>query len=121
MLKIKRAYESAMDDDGFRILVDRMWPRGQTKEKARIDLWAKAITPSPEIRDEFCHIPEKFPAFKEAYGIELDHNSAMPEFLKLLEEHLETGNVTLIYGAKDEVHNHAVVLRDYIVEKLKLV
>ena len=119
MLKIKRAYEAPSEDDGFRILVDRMWPRGQTKEKAKIDLWEKKITPSPEIRDEFCHIPEKFPAFKEAYGLELDHNPDTPDFLKLLEEHLAKGNVTLVYGAKDEVNNHAVVLRDYMANRLK--
>lgn len=119
MLKIKRAYEAPDKEDGYRILVDRLWPRGMSKEKIKIDLWEKEITPSPEIRKEFDYVPERFPDFKEKYRTELDHNSGTPGFLSLLKDKLKEGNVTLVYGAKDEVHNHAIILRDYMQTKLK--
>lgn len=74
MLRIKRAYEVPDKEDGCRILVDRLWPRGMSKEKIKIDLWEKEITPSPEIRKEFNHVPERFSEFEKKYQIELDHN-----------------------------------------------
>lgn len=119
MLKIKRAYEPPSPEDGFRILVDRLWPRGLSKEKEEIDLWEKDITPTTEIRKEFGHIPENFPSFQEKYLKELENNSATDTFVHLLKEHLTQGNVTLVYGAKDEVHNHAIILRDYMLKKLQ--
>lgn len=119
MLKIKRVYERPDEKDGYRILVDRLWPRGMSKEKIKIDLWGKEITPSPEIRKDFCHIPERFPEFKEKYRMELEHNSGTPRFLALLQDKLKEGNVTLVYGAKDEIYNHAIVLREYMQAKLK--
>lgn len=118
MLKIKRAYEIPDEEDGYRILVDRLWPRGMSKEKIKIDLWEKEITPSPEIRKEFDHVPERFPDFKEKYIKELDHNPDTPRFLSLLKDKMKEGNVTLVYGAKDEIRNHAIILRDYMQTRL---
>lgn len=118
MLKIKRAYEIPDEKDGYRILVDRLWPRGMSKEKIKIDLWEKEITPSPEIRKEFDHVPERFPDFKEKYIKELDHNPDTPRFLSLLKDKMKEGNVTLVYGAKDEIHNHAIILQDYMQTRL---
>lgn len=118
MLQIKRAYLPAQKDDGFRILVDRLWPRGMSKEKEAVGLWAKDIAPSTQIRKEFGHIPGNFPSFKEKYLKELQSNASMKDFLDTITGKLKQGNVTLIYGAKDETYNHAVVLRDFILKKL---
>jgi len=110
-LKIKRIYDNASSDDGFRVLVDRLWPRGVSKEKAKLDLWLKDIAPDPELREWFNHDPNKFKEFSARYKTELDKNSAVSELKKLLKEH---GTVTLLYGAKDSTVNHAAVLRDYL-------
>lgn len=110
MVKIKRVYESP-SDDGKRILVDRLWPRGVTKEKASVDIWLKDIAPSTSLRKWFGHNPEKWEEFKKRYFDELKNNK---EQVSRLEDEIKKGTVTLIYSAKDEVHNQAVVLKDLL-------
>lgn len=118
MLKIKRIYSAADKTDGFRILVDRLWPRGISKEKAALDMWEKDIAPSEELRKNFGHVPEKFAAFKDSYIKEIGSNPAIKEFLHLVKAQLGKGDVTLVYGAKDELNNQAVVLRDYVLKHI---
>lgn len=108
-IQIKRVYAQADDEDGKRILVDRLWPRGLTKEKARVDLWLKEIAPSTELRKWFDHDPSKWDEFKKRYLSELKDNS---EAVQTLKAELKKGRVTLVYGAKDEVHNDAVVIQE---------
>ena len=119
MLKLKRVQLGADKGDGFRILVDRLWPRGETKEKAAIDLWEKEVAPTSGLRKWFGHEPEKFPAFQKRYRAELDRNPAVEPFLARLEKELAKGGVTLVYAAKDSVHSNAVVLKEYLEERLK--
>ena len=107
--RIKRVYELPNKHDGRRILVDRLWPRGLTKEKASIDLWLKDIAPSTELRKWFGHNPDRWEEFKERYLDELKGNS---EQIQLLKQELDKGIVTLVYGAKDEEHNQAVVIQE---------
>ncbi len=114
-VKIKRVYEPPDKKDGMRILVDRLWPRGLTKAKAEVDLWLKEIAPSTELRKWFGHDPAKWAEFKTRYCAELKEND---EQLGLLEEEIKKGVVTLIYGAKDEEHNEAVVLRDFLATEI---
>jgi uncharacterized protein YeaO (DUF488 family) len=109
-IQIKRVYEKPDPKDGFRILVDRLWPRGLTKEKAAVDLWLKDIAPSTELRKWFGHDPEKWKEFQKKYLKELKENK---EAVDTLKEHLKKGTVTLLYAAKDEAHNEAEVLKDY--------
>jgi len=108
-IRIKRVYEQPDKNDGRRILVDRIWPRGLTKEKASIDLWLKDIAPSAELRKWFNHDPGKWDEFKEKYLAELKGNS---EQVRLLKQELDKGNATLVYAAKDEKHNQAVVIQE---------
>ena len=107
--RIKRVYELPDKHDGWRILVDRLWPRGLTKEKASIDLWLKDIAPSTKLRKWFDHDPGRWEEFKERYLAELKGNS---EQIQLLKQELDKGIVTLVYGAKDEEHNQAVVIQE---------
>ena len=107
---IKRVYEKAGAEDGYRILIDRLWPRGLTKEKAAADLWLKEIAPTTELRKWFNHEPEKWPDFQKKYLKEIKENK---EALTTLREKMKEGKVTLIYGAKDEEHNDAQVLIDH--------
>src|ERR1700721_2043152 len=107
-LRTKRVYDQPGDDDGRRILVDRLWPRGLSKEKARVDLWLKEVAPSTELRKWFGHDPGKWPEFKARYKAELKHNTAQ---LPLLKRAVVRGPATLLYGAKDTEHNEAVVLQ----------
>lgn len=119
-LQIKRIYEPAQDGDGVRVLVDRLWPRGISKDKANLDEWAKELAPSTELREWFGHRPERFDEFSARYKAELDAN---PPAQKDLEEILEKSKgsmVTLLYGAKDPQINQAVVLKEYLEEKKKL-
>lgn len=109
MVKIKRVYENPEDGDGIRILVDRLWPRGLTKEKASVDLWLKDIAPSTELRKWFGHDPEKWNEFRKRYLAELNENK---KSVAMLKEQLTKGDVTLIFGAKDEEHNEALVLKE---------
>jgi len=108
-IKIKRVYEKPEKDDGKRILVDRLWPRGLTKEKACIDLWLKGIAPSTELRKWFGHDPAKWKEFRKRYSDELKKNE---EQVSLLKDQIKNGTVTLVYGAKDEEHNEAFVLKE---------
>lgn len=109
-LKIKRVYEDPEEEDGIRILVDRLWPRGMTKEKAHIDIWLRDIGPSTGLRKWFGHEPDRWNEFKEKYIQELKSNK---EQISLLNEQLNKGKVTILYGAKDTEHNEAVVIEEY--------
>jgi uncharacterized protein YeaO (DUF488 family) len=111
VIKLKRAYEVPESDDGYRILVDRLWPRGVSKDSARIDLWLKGIAPSAVLRKWFGHDPLKWSEFRDRYFHELDKN---PEVVEQLKEHVRHSMVTLVYGAKDQEHNHAVALKEYL-------
>ena len=128
MLNIKRIYDDPSDEDGIRILADRLWPRGISKEKAKIDFWFKDIAPSNELRKSFHEAAINFKEFKAKYLQELseynhihnssaeqDLNNSIAEILKLL----KTGNknVTLLYGLKDEINNNAAVLKEFILKK----
>jgi uncharacterized protein YeaO (DUF488 family) len=110
-IKIKRVYETPEKSDGYRILVDRLWPRGLTKEKAAVDLWLKDIAPTTELRKWFNHEPEKWKEFIKKYLKELKENI---EPVSLLKDYIKKGPVTLIYGARDEVHNEALVIKDFV-------
>jgi uncharacterized protein YeaO (DUF488 family) len=110
-LKIKRVYEKPKKEDGKRILVDRLWPRGLTKERASIDLWLKDIAPSTELRKWFGHDPKKWKEFSKRYNEELKKNTKQ---IEILENRMKKGTVTLVYGAKDEEHNEALVLKCFL-------
>jgi uncharacterized protein YeaO (DUF488 family) len=110
-LKLKRVYESPHRDDGARILVDRLWPRGLTKEKAKVDLWLKEIAPSTELRKWFGHDPKKWRSFRGRYQTELKHHAGQ---LEVLRNKAKAGTVTLIYGARDQEHNEALVLKQFL-------
>ncbi|HEX5169616.1 MAG TPA: DUF488 domain-containing protein [Cyclobacteriaceae bacterium] len=110
-IKIKRVYEKPCREDGIRVLVDRLWPRGLTKEKAAIDIWLKNIAPSTELRKWFDHDPNKWKPFMRRYLMELKRNK---EQTLVLKEQAKQGTVTLLYGAKDEEHNEALVLKKYL-------
>jgi len=113
-IKIKRVYEKPDEKDGFRILVDRLWPRGLTKEKAGVDLWLKDIAPSTELRKWFNHDPDKWKEFKKRYLKELKENK---ESVDILKSHLKKKAVTLLYAAKDSDHNEALVLSNLFEEE----
>lgn len=110
-LHLKRVYEPPAEDDGLRVLVDRLWPRGMKKEKAAVDIWLKDIAPSPALRKWFGHDPKKWTEFRHRYRTEL---SERKEVVEELRERGGKGRVTLLYGARDEVHNQAVVLKEFI-------
>ncbi|HXR94874.1 MAG TPA: DUF488 family protein [Rhizomicrobium sp.] len=114
-IALKRVYDSPKASDGFRVLVDRLWPRGLTKEKAALDLWAKEVAPSPGLRREFNHKPEKFAEFKKLYRFELSKNPALAAF----RQELKRPKVTLLFAAHDPRVNHAVVLADYLTRSAK--
>jgi uncharacterized protein YeaO (DUF488 family) len=114
-LRLKRAYEPPAPEDGVRVLVDRLWPRGLSKEKAAIDHWMKDIAPSAELRKWFGHDPERWPEFRRRYREELRRQGAL---LTQLCDLAEGGAVTLVYAAHDEAHNDAVVLREALVNGL---
>jgi len=107
---LKRAYEPPTRVDGKRILVDRLWPRGLAKAKGRIDLWLKDVAPSTELRQWFGHDPAKWPEFKKRYRAELKNNPALSELQALSRQ----GDVTLVYAARDQLHNEAVVLKQIL-------
>lgn len=108
MINTKRVYEKPAKDDGFRILVDRLWPRGLTKEKARVDLWMKEIAPSDALRKWFHHEEGTWPEFEKRYRAELKKRDQLFAELKRLQK--EHGKLTLLFGSKDENQNQAVVL-----------
>jgi len=111
LIKIKRAYEPIEKSDGFRILVDRLWPRGIKKEDAHFDDWLKEIAPTSELRKWFNHETEKWDEFTKKYMAELKVSPALEELLTLVDKHRI---ITLVYGAKDEQHNQAIVIKEYL-------
>ena len=110
-IKIKRVYEQPDKGDGIRILVDRLWPRGLTKEKARVDLWLKEIAPRTELRKWFGHDPDKWKRFRGRYETEI---KCQGELIKMLKRKAREGTITLIYAARDEKHNEALVLKQFL-------
>lgn len=110
-IKLRRVYEPAQRGDGYRVLVDRLWPRGLKKENAAIDMWLKDVAPSGELRTWFGHKPERFAEFSKKYRAELKTNPAVDELRALARAHK---TVTLLYGARDTEHNHALVLAEYL-------
>lgn len=111
MVNVKRIYQPAAETDGYRVLVDRLWPRGISKDKAALDLWLKDVAPSPELRTWFNHDPERYAEFAARYESELSSNPAVDSLLGLIKKN-ET--VTLLYAAHDPDHNHANVLLDFL-------
>ncbi len=109
-LRLKRVYEQSDTEDGTRILIDRLWPRGVTKEQAQITLWLKEIAPSNQLRQWFGHDPAKWDEFKKRYFKELDSNPALIELRVFLKQSV----VTLVFAAKDPQHNHAVALKQFL-------
>jgi uncharacterized protein YeaO (DUF488 family) len=118
MVRIKRAYEAPAKVDGYRVLVDRLWPRGVKKEALRLDFWAKDLAPSPSLRRWFGHDPDRFGEFVRRYATELSRGPAAT-LLADITRRAARGTVTLVYGARDEEHNGAVVLRDEIMDALR--
>ena len=116
MIRIKRAYEPPSPEDGRRILIDRLWPRGVRKEEARIDEWRKELAPSDQLRKWFGHEPAKFPEFRERYRKELLRQR---DSLAALAIEAERGVVTLVYAAKDSEHCNATVLKELLEESLQ--
>jgi Uncharacterized conserved protein len=117
-LILKRIYDKELPE-GYRILIDRLWPRGMSKVRAKLDLWAKQIAPSAELRKWFGHDPEKYTEFKKRYLEEIDQNLYTPEFLAEIKSALQKQDVLILYSAKDEEHNNAVVLMEYLNKKFK--
>lgn len=111
MIQCKRAYDEPSSDDGTRILVDRLWPRGVSKEDAALDDWNKEVAPSSDLRKWFDHDPEKWDEFCRRYNQELYEKDDAVEPLR---EEAESGTLTLVYAAKDREHNHALVLKRYL-------
>lgn len=114
MIKTKRIYEPVNANDGYRILVDRLWPRGISKEKAQIDRWVREIAPSTELRKWFAHQPERFSTFQKEYKKEIENDPIRLEILAEIRSKLLEHPVTLLYAAKDERYNHAVVLCEFL-------
>ena len=110
-IRTKRVYDKPDSNDGFRILVDRLWPRGLSKDKSKIDLWLKDIAPSSELRKWFAHDTEKWLELKEQYFRELNNKH---DLIELIYNNTKLSTVTLLYGAKDERFNNAVALKEYI-------
>lgn len=115
-IRLVRAYEDKQGekDDGYRILVDRLWPRGIKKEELSFDWWPKEIAPSKELRQAFGHEESKFEDFRDAYMAELEANPLKEEFSQRVKNQLKSHNVTLIYGARDKEHNQAIVLKEWL-------
>ena len=114
-IELQRAYADPTDNDGYRVLVDRLWPRGRKKEDLRLDAWLKDIAPSTELRKEFGHNPTRWEEFKQLYFEELDN---CPEAIEELLARAAQGRLTLVFAAKDEQHNNAVALREYLQERM---
>lgn len=119
VLQIKRAYDDTEPADGYRILVDRLWPRGLSKEALHLDEWVKDIAPSNETRKAFGHDPARMDEFRARYLAELEHNPEAPAFREQVAQKLRHGNVTLVYAAHDAQNNQAVVLRDWLLKQMK--
>ena len=115
MIQLKRAYEEPSKRDGLRILVERLWPRGVSKEKAAVDLWLKELAPSTELRKWYSHDPEKWDEFRKRYWSELEQKG---DLLVLLKHRTTEGPVTFVYAAHDEEHNSAIALKEFLEERL---
>lgn len=116
MIHIKRAYQPVSDKDGYRILVDRLWPRGVSKKRLKIDLWLKEIAPSNELRKWFAHDPDRWEEFKTRYREELkDNQQYIHQIIEIVKKE---ENITLVYAAKDEDHNNARVLQEILRSSL---
>lgn len=115
-IAVKRVYEDLDPHDGFRVLVDRLWPRGLSKETAHLDAWVKAIAPSNELRQWYQHDPEKWPEFQKRYTAELKAN---PEAVKELLEQIGHKHTTLLFSSKEEKINNAIVLKAFLEKQLK--
>jgi uncharacterized protein YeaO (DUF488 family) len=111
MIKLKRVYEEPAKADGERILVERLWPRGLSKERAKVSLWLKEIAPSPELRKWFGHDPDKWNEFRSRYTKELKGKKELTELLK---RKAREGMITLVYAARDEEHNSALILKQFL-------
>jgi uncharacterized protein YeaO (DUF488 family) len=111
MINLKRVYEPSARDDGFRILVERLWPRGISKKAARVDLWLKDVAPSPKLRGWYSHDVTKWSEFRRRYRAELRANEALSQLRGILRE---KRTVTFVYAARDEEHNSALVLREFL-------
>ncbi len=116
-INTKRIYEEASAEDGYRLLVDQLWPRGLTKEKARVDRWLKEIAPSKELRKWYNHEPEKWPEFKRRYFEELDENNSLVDELIAI---IKDRDVTFLFSSKESELNNALALKEYIEKKKKL-
>ncbi len=110
-IQLKRAYDKPQKSDGFRVLIDRMWPRGIRKEDLRLDEWLRSLAPSTELRQWFGHDPEKWEEFRRRYFRELDTH---PEEIKLLREKMREGPLTIIFGSREERFNNATALKEYL-------
>jgi uncharacterized protein YeaO (DUF488 family) len=111
MIKLKRVYEEPSQADGLRVLVERLWPRGFTKERASISLWLKDVAPSTELRKWFGHNPKRWEPFRQRYLAELEGKKDLTDLLK---QEAKRGTVTLVYAARDEEHSGALVLKDFL-------
>jgi uncharacterized protein YeaO (DUF488 family) len=116
-IRIKRVYEPRSAGDGYRVLVDRLWPRGVSRATAAVDLWLRDIAPSTALRKEFNHEVDRWPAFRERYEAELAGHTGLLDLLRDLERH--HGQVTLLYAARDQEHNEAAVLADVLRDRTR--
>jgi uncharacterized protein YeaO (DUF488 family) len=114
-IKLKRVYAARVDADGTRLLVDRIWPRGLSKERAALAAWLKDLAPSDELRRWFNHQPDRWEEFHRRYTAELEHKE---EELKPVTDFVRKGTVTLLYATSDDEHNNAVVLRDFLTQQI---
>jgi uncharacterized protein YeaO (DUF488 family) len=117
-VRLRRAYEPVSDDDGYRVLVDRVWPRGRTREELHIDVWDRELGPSTELRKWFGHDPARWDEFRRRYHEELAEPS-LAATLDELAERARRGPLTLVYGARDEQHNQAVVIAEELEQRLR--
>lgn len=117
MIRLKRAYEPPAPEDGTRVLVDRLWPRGVSREDVELDAWTKEAAPSGELREWFDHDPEKWEEFRERYRRELEEEDEKRDAVERLLEAHRGGELTLVYGARDTEHNNAVALREHLLEE----
>ena len=115
-IKLKRAYEKPAGTDGARLLVDRIWPRGLRKDRAALDAWVKDVAPSTELRHWFNHESDRWEEFRKRYTAELQDKE---DEVKVVLDFIRKGSVTLLYAARDEEHNNAVVLRDFLIARMR--
>lgn len=118
-IRLLRIYDLTPDTPGFRVLIDRLWPRGQCRDTLRPDLWPRELAPSDTLRKWYGHDPKRFCSFAQRYRAELAQNPCVESFLRTLLPVLQQMDVLLLYAARDEVHNQAIVLRDYLCDRLR--